>query len=106
VVVEWLEWGLEPGQLDSLTADEQRQFVADVFQADPAWTLDAFAEGFTRLPSKRVEIEQAFREGDFLQMGAVLDSVFRHYTIKTCEQFWESEFTQIQQQESDYTGDE
>ena len=106
VVVEWLQWGLEPGQLDSLSADEQRQFVADVFQAEPNWTFDALSEGFARLPSKRVELEQALREGDFLQVGAVLDYVCRHYVCKTCAEFWESEFTQVQEQETDYSGDE
>ena len=106
VVVEWLRWGLEPGQLDTLTPDEQRQFVADVFQAEPDWTIDAVTEGFSRLPSKRAEFERAFRDADFLQAGAALDFVCRYYVIEICASHWESEFTQIQQQESDYEGDE
>ena len=37
-------------------------------------------------------------------MGAVLDFVCRYYVIEVCAQHWESEFTQIQEQESTYDG--
>jgi hypothetical protein len=100
-----LTWGLEPGQLDTLSADDQRQFIADVFQAEPNWTFDSLNEGLSRLPSKRVELEQALREGDFMQMGAVIDYVCRRYVIESCRDYWESEFTQVQEQESTYDGD-
>lgn len=105
VVVEWLEWGLEPGQLDTLTPEEQRHFVADICQAEPEWTFDAFSEGFSRSPAKRVELEQALRDGDFLQLGAVLDSVIRNYIIETCSEFWEAEFTVVKEQENRYDGE-
>ena len=106
LVVEWLEWGVEPGQLGTLSPENKRQFVADVFDAEPEWFHDSVGEYFTRNPGSRAHLISCFRDGDFLQVGAIIDRAFLEYVIKTCEEFWESEFTQIQEQQTDYTGDE
>jgi hypothetical protein len=106
VVVEWIDWGLEPGQLNSLSPAERREFVADVFQAEPDWLFDSFSEHFMRNPGERAKLAEGFRDGDFLQVGAILDRAFIHHVIETCADFWESEFTQISEQQSFYAGDE
>ena len=106
LVVEWLEWGVEPGTLEILSPEDKRQFVADVFDADPEWFHDSIGEYFTRNPGARSRLISNFRCGDFLQVGAILDQALVEYVINTCAEFWESEFTQVQEQESDYAGDE
>jgi hypothetical protein len=105
-VVEWLEAGVEPGQLVYLGPNDKRQFVRDVFNAEPDWFHDAVGEYFTRNPSIRARLFDRFGDGDFLQVGAIIDHAFVEYVIKTCAEFWESEFTQIQEQQSEYAGDE
>jgi hypothetical protein len=35
----------------------------------------------------------------------VIDYVCRRYVIESCRDYWESEFTQVQEQESTYDGD-
>jgi hypothetical protein len=104
LVVEWLEWGVEPGQLDTLSPENKRQFVADVFDAEPEWFHDSVGEYFTRNPGVRAHLISCFRDGDFLQVGATVDRAFLEYVIKTCEDFWEAEFTQVQEQEGEYDG--
>lgn len=106
LVVEWLEWGCEPGQLEILSPENKRQFVRDVFNAEPDWFHDAVNEYFTRNPSIRARLFDRFGDGDFLQVGAIIDHAFVEYVIKTCAEFWAAEFTQVQEQESDYQGDE
>jgi hypothetical protein len=104
-VVEWLEWGVEPGALGMLSPENKRQFVADVMDADPDWFHDAIGEFYTRNPGRRAALISNFRDGDFLQIGADIDRAFISYVIDHCAEFWESEFTQIQEQESAYDGD-
>jgi hypothetical protein len=106
LVVEWLEWGCEPGQLDTLSPENKRQFVADVFDAEPDWFHDSVGEYFTRNPGARSRLISCFRDGDFLQVGAIIDHAFVEYVIRTCAEFWDSEFTQVQEQEQTYAGDE
>ena len=106
VVLEWINWGCGPGELETLSPDDQRQFVADVIQEDPEWLYDALSETFGRKPGDRVRIVEAFRGGDFLQVGAEFDRALRTWVIETCREFWDAVFTQIREQNSDYAGDE
>jgi hypothetical protein len=106
VVVEWLEWGLGAGEMHTLTPAEKREFVADVIQSEPDWLFDAFSEWFMRNPGQRAQLAERFREGDFLQVGAMVDRAFISYVTDTCADYWLSEFTQIGEQISHYAGDE
>jgi hypothetical protein len=106
VVSEWVKWGLEPGELDSLSVEDQLQFCADVMQANSEWTFDAFAEGFSRKPGKRAELEAALRNRDWMQVGAAVEFVFRDYIIRQCSSHWEAEFQMVSEEESEYQGDE
>jgi predicted SnoaL-like aldol condensation-catalyzing enzyme len=74
--------------------------------AEPEWFFDSVAEFFTRNPGARSKLVACFREGDFLQVGSVMDEAFISYITVKCAEFWESEVTQVQEQESDYQGDE
>lgn len=105
VIIEWLGWGMSADNLELEVAD-QREFCADVMQSDKSWLTDALAEWLTRKPGDAANLIEAFRCADALQVGAILDRGLREYLLKHCYDFWVSEFTQVEQQESFYRGDE
>lgn len=105
VVTEWLEWGVDPDHI-VFEIEDEREFCADVMQTDKDWLLDALSESLSRQPREAAAFIESFRVADIVQMGAALDRLLRHYILVTCEEFWRSEFTQISEQNSTYTGDE
>lgn len=104
ILVEWLDYGVEPDGTFNLSASDQRLLVADVYTVEPSFLQDAVAESLARSPALGAEILAAFRTEDFVQMGAVLDRVLRGYLIGS--RWLETELREVQEQEALYDGDQ
>lgn len=104
VLKEWLDWGVEPDLTQDLEPNDQRQLVSDIFGAEPEFLYDAFGESIARNPQYRERLIPAFRSGDFLQVGAICDEMFRGYLIGS--EWLHRELQEIHEQESYYTGDQ
>lgn len=103
VLIDWLEV-VDPDCTDALPPPEQREFCADVYSVEYDHLLDALAEGVARNTSARNEIIESFRDGDFLQLGAVMDRLLRSWLIGS--EYVEARLREVQEQESVYSGDE
>ena len=99
VLIDWLEV-VDPDCTDALSPPEQREFCADWYSEDYDPLLDALAETLARTPAIRNELLTAFRGGDFLQLGAVVDKVLRGYLIGS--EYVEGRLREIQEQETRY----
>lgn len=105
VLVKWLDRAGGPDVLRLMDPDDKREFCTDICLAEPEWTFDWLGDGFTQLPLKRMEFEQALGQGDFLAAGAIADQVRRFYILEHCAGHWEIEFQLVWEQESDYEAD-
>lgn len=105
VVAEWLEWGIDPDNIE-FDIEDEREFCADIMQSDKDWLIDSFCEGFSRNPKDAAEFIEYFRTGDIVQMGAAADRLIRWYMVDKSAEYWLSEFTQVSEQNSVYQGDE
>lgn len=103
VLIDWLEV-VDPDCTDALPPPEQREFCADVYSAEYDHLLDALAEGVARDTSSRNGLIEAFRDGDFMQLGAVVDKLLRAWLIGS--EYIEGRLREVQEQESIYSGDE
>jgi hypothetical protein len=106
VVVQWLRSGIETGEdVECMDSNDQAEFIADVFTEEPDWIYDAFSEAYATRPSARADLIEAIRSRDFNQIGASLDKYLRKAVIEGYRNLWDSEFTQISEQESRYDPD-
>ena len=109
VILSWISRGFESGDLEVFNPEQQREFGADLMAAETEWFWDAINEGFHRKPLKISEFKEHFRNGDFMQMGAVLDNVIRRYLFDNdeggCGDLLLHEFITVEEQEAPYEGD-
>ena len=103
VIKDWLEV-VDPDCTDALSPPEQREFCADFYSEDVDPMYDALVETLARTPAIRHELLDAFRHGDFMQMGAVVDKLLRNYLIGS--EYVEGRMREVQEQEARYMGDE
>jgi hypothetical protein len=99
VIRDWVKV-VDPGDTADLAAPDQRELCADVFTEEPDHLYDAFSETLVRNPSLRVQLIEAFRHGDFMQVGAVFDRVCRDYVIGS--PWLEMELRDAQEKETFY----
>ena len=99
ILIDWLEV-VDPDCTDALSPPEQRDFCADWYSEDVDPLYDAIVETLARTPSARHELLDAFRHGDFMQIGAVLDRILRGYLIGS--DYVEGRMREVQEQEGRY----
>jgi hypothetical protein len=95
---------LDPEGTTRLIPEDQRDFCADVYDTERDFLTDALAESLMSHPATAQKLLAAFRTGDFLQTGAVVDEILRNYLIGS--QWIVAELREIQEQESFYDGDQ
>ena len=102
VLIDWLEV-VDPDSTDALSPAEQRFFCADIYACDVDYLYDALVEGVARNTSARHTLLEAFRHGDFMQVGAVVDKLLRDWLIGS--EGIEGRMREVQEQESLYSED-
>lgn len=100
ILLDWITGGVEPEATGDLSPADQRQFTADVYSEVPDYLYDALVETLVRSPQVRGSLIESYRDGDFLQVGAVLDKALRAYVIGS--PFIENEMREAKEQESSY----
>jgi hypothetical protein len=103
ILLDWITGGVEPDRTGDLSPADQRQFTADIYTEVPDHLYDALIETLVRSPQIRSSLVAAYRDGDFLQVGAVLDKALRAYVIGS--PFIENEMREAKEQESEYAED-
>ena len=101
ILLDWINGGVEPDGTGDLSPADQRQFTADIYSEVPDHLYDALVETLVRSPQVRSSLVSAYRDGDFLQVGAVLDKALRAYVIGS--PFIENEMREAKEQESEYS---
>jgi hypothetical protein len=103
ILLDWITGGVEPDGTADLSPADQRQFTADIYTEVPDHLYDALIETLVRSPQIRSSLVSAYRDGDFLQVGAVLDKALRAYVIGS--PFIENEMREAKEQETEYAED-
>lgn len=103
ILLDWITGGVEPDRTGDLSPADQRQFTADVYSEVPDYLYDALIETLVRSPQIRSDFISSYRDGDFLQVGAIFDKALRAYVIGS--PFIENEMREAKEQETEYAED-
>jgi hypothetical protein len=100
ILLDWITGGVEPDGTGDLSPMDQREFTADVYAEVPDYLYDALVETLVRSPQVRSDLLSAYRTGDFLQVGAIVDRALRAYVIGS--PFIENEMREAKEQEAEF----
>jgi hypothetical protein len=103
ILLDWITGGVEPDGTGDLSPADQRQFTADVYSEVPDYLYDALVETLVRSPQVRSDLLAAYRVGDFLQVGAIVDRTLRGYLIGSPDM--EQQMREVKEQNSEYAED-
>ncbi len=103
-ILEWISYGYDEDSIDDLDAEDQRALSFDVYTAEQDFLQDAISEAIGTNPGYRAEILLAYKQADFVQIGAVIDRILRHYLIGS--KWLKTEFREASEQERMWDGDE
>ena len=103
ILLDWINGGVEPDGTGDLSPADQRQFTADVYTEVPDYLYDALVETLVRSPQVRSALLSAYRSGDFLQAGAILDKTLRGYLINSPD--IEQQMREVKEQNTEYAED-
>lgn len=100
ILLDWITGGVEPDGTGDLSPTDQRRFTADVYAEVADYLYDALVETLVRSPQVRSDLLSAYRSGDFLQSGAIVDKTLRGYLINSPD--IEQQMREVKEQETSY----
>jgi hypothetical protein len=81
VLEEWLDYGVNPRDTSALSAEDQRELVADIYTEERDLLGEAFSEMLARSPILHSELVRHYRANDAVQIYATVDRLMREFLI-------------------------